>query len=253
MLLYDFPRYYEVAFSFRDIAGEARFLHECVHRYSDIKVDRVFEIGCGHGPHAAELTALGYTYAGLDNNQKMLGYARDKWRHLNPQPEFFLGDMANFRRDAQVDFAFVMLGSLYLSSSEEIAGHFDSMARVLRPGGLYFLDWCVQFSDPLEQTESSFAIEREGIRVLSSFDIKALDEERGMYEEVWTVNVDDHGQHRRFEMNECNKAIFPEEFMEFLNSRADFEFVGWWQDWDFDRPIEPGVNPVRPVALLKRV
>ena len=72
-----------------------------------------------------------------------------------------------------------------------------------------------------------------------------------MYEEVWTVNVNDHGRHRAFEMVERNKAILPNEFMKFLQARTDFEFVGWWKDWNLQQPIVSKADVSRPVVLIR--
>ncbi len=252
-MIYDYPHYYEVAFSFRDVAREADFLKACIDRYSDVRVKWVFEIACGFAPHVRELTDHGYHYLGLDNNRNMLDYAIYKWHDLKPAPEFLEGNMVSFDCPRKVDFAYVTLGSLYLNSLEEMSSHFDSMARCLRPGGLYFLDWCVQFTDPLApEAHNAMVNERDGIKVESRFNIRLIDSARQMYEEVWTVNVDDHGQRRRFEMIERNRAIFPQEFLLFVKSRSDFEFVGWWKDWDFDKPVEGQAEVDRPVVLLKR-
>ena len=253
-MIYDYPEYYEVAFSFRDIPRESSFLHDCIQRFSNIPVHRLFEVACGFAPHAEELSKLGYHYVGLDINRNMLDYAASKWRSLSPRPELVEGDMVSFALREPVDFAFVMLGSLYLNSLDEMNRHFDSMAACLRPGSLYFLDWCIQFTDPLTYGMNNETVcERNGIRVQSRFNIKLIDPAEQMYEEVWTLNVDDHGRHRNFEMIERNRAIFPQEFILFIKNRPDFEMVGWWLDWDFSKPVEGGVRVDRPVVLLRRI
>jgi SAM-dependent methyltransferase len=252
-MLYDFPQYYEIAFSFRDIAREAEFLIACMTRYSSIPVERVFEIACGTAPHAGELAHRGYQYTGLDLNRNMLDYAAFKWRDLEPATELIHGDMIRFNSIEPMDFAFVMLGSLYLNNLDDMTSHFECMARTLRPGGLYFLDWCVQFNDPLvPRISNTTSQEINGIRVDSRFNTRLVDPARQMYEEIWTVNVDDHGRRRKFEMIERNRAIFPQEFLLFLETRTDFEFVGWWHDWDFSRLIGTNTEVVRPVVLIRR-
>ncbi|MBU8934716.1 MAG: class I SAM-dependent methyltransferase [candidate division Zixibacteria bacterium] len=253
-MLYDWPKYYEVAFSFRDIPHEARFIRDCIRRFSAIPVRRVLEIGCGPAPHAGELQSLGYQYTGLDINRKMLAHAENKWRHLNPRPVLLESDMTSFEGVDRADFAYILLGSLYLHSIDEMNSHFDSVAKALNPGGLYFLDGCIQFSDPLgNNRDNAYTIEKDGITVSSEFAIELLDADRQMYEEVWTVNVDDHGHKKKFEMVERNKSIEPTEFVGFISQRPDFELVGWWQDWNFDRPILRASNVTRPIALVRRV
>lgn len=252
-MIYDYPQYYEIAFSFRNIPSEAAFMQECMKRFSKIKSRRVFEVACGFAPHAEELVSRGYLYLGLDNNRNMLDYAVDKWRHLQPRPEFIEGDMVRFKIPCKVDFAFVMLGSLYLSSMKEFNSHFDSMAQALNPGGLYFLDWCVQFDDPMKYADTNYvAWERDGVTVESRFNIRLIDPAEQMYEEVWTLDVNDRGQRRNLQMTERNRAVFPREFLNFVKSRPDFEFVGWWREWDLTQPIDSISEITRPVALLRR-
>ena len=107
--------------------------------------------------------------------------------------------------------------------------------------------------DPLKYADSNSKTNKlDGISVESKFNIRLVDSANQMYEEVWTVNVDDHGRQKRFEVTERNRAIFPQEFLLFISSRTDFEFVGWWRDWDLSKPIDGQANANRPVALVKR-
>ena len=252
-MLYNHPEYYELAFSFRDIASETEFMSEGMRRHSRIPVQTVLEIGCGPAPHAEELCRRGYRYTGLDINERMLDYARGKLHHVRPEPSLILGDMVGFTIPEPVDYAFVMLGSLYVGSEEELHGHFDSLSRSLRSGGLYFLDWCIQFEGPEESARNNtFEIQGNGITLKSHFDLRLLDAERRLYEETWRIDVDHGGDHHRFVMTERNVAILPDDFLSFLAERPDFERVGWWADWDFGHPIEAGVEIVRPVVLLRR-
>jgi SAM-dependent methyltransferase len=253
-MLYDYPEYYDLAFSFRNYEAEANFLKRCIERYSKIPVRRVLELGCGTAPHAGEMVGYGYDYTGVDTNRNMLDYAIYKWRDLRPHVSFIETDMNTITLDQPADFAFVMLGSLYANGLDELTRHFDHLAAALRPGGLYFLDWCVSFTDPLtRQMHNSMTSEHNGISIESTFHTSLVDSARQLYEEVWTVNVDDHGRRKTIKMVERNRAIFPQEFMLFVKTRPDFEFVGWWYDWDLEKPIVEGqLDVVRPVVVLRR-
>lgn len=253
-MFYDFPKYYEVAFSFREIKKETGFLIELINRYSDTEVRNLFEIGCGNAPHAGEIISAGYRYLGLDINPHMINYAHKKWAHFNPAPILLIEDMVRFELDFKVDFAFVMLGSLYLDNFEQMSSHFDSISRALNKGGLYFLDFCFQFDDPLSHKDSNrFTVEKDGIKIESDFDIKLLDKNKNIYEETWVINVNDRGMKQTFKTVERNKAILPKEFEEFISQRDDFEIVGWWKDWDLSRPLDGHHDLIRPITLVRRI
>ena len=45
--VYNNPKYYEIAFSYRDIAAEVDVFEQVIEAYGFIPVSMVFEIGCG--------------------------------------------------------------------------------------------------------------------------------------------------------------------------------------------------------------
>ncbi len=251
-MLYDYPHYYEAAFSFRDIASEAAVIEEALRRYSDIHVRTALELGCGTAPHAGELAASGRRYLGLDINHNMLDYARRRWSGVSPEPTFLHGDMTAFHLGHPVDFAFVLLGSLYAESPGELASHFDSVARALNPGGIYLLDGCVQFGDPLDFDGSTYTLERDGIRVESHFALRLLDAETDLYEESWTVTVNDRGVEKVFHTVERNRSLKAEAFLDLVAASRNFELVGWFDDWDLAAPLSVHSKSTRPLVLLRR-
>ena len=94
--LYDHPRYYDLGFSFRDIAAEVDVFEDAFNRFSRIPVRRVLELSCGVAPHLEELTRRGYEYGGLDINPNMIAYVADRAGPLGLRPRLELGDMRDF-------------------------------------------------------------------------------------------------------------------------------------------------------------
>lgn len=253
-MIYDDPEFYEQAFAFRDIPAETDFLQDCMNRHSGVEVGRILELACGQAPHAGEILSRGYEYVGIDNNPRMLSYAHSHWLHLRRRPELVQSSLVDFHLSRGAEFAYVMVGSLFLAGRDQLVRHFDTMARAVSPGGLYFLDWCIQFRDPLKlENNGRFDWENKGIHYNSRLKIRLLDPGQNIYEETWTMNIDGRGQHRKLTMVERNMALFPEEFLDFVKSRDDFEFVGWWRDWDLEKPIEDGCPITRPLVLLRRI
>ena len=252
-MIYDNPEVYELAFSFRDVDAETEFMDRVIRTFSGRPVHSVLEIASGPAPHAGALVERGYAYVGLDNNPKMIAYAETKWRSLDRPPIFVRADMKSFALPTPVDFAYVLLGSLYLNSTADLCSHFDSIANSLLKGGLYFLDLCIEFANPLNSVNSHNAIShRDDLHIDSTFDIRLLDASKNLYEERWQLTVETPEKTQSFETVEQNVALFADDFRVFIASRPDFELVGWWSDWDLHEHISPGCELRRPFALVRR-
>ncbi len=253
--LYDNPRYYEIAFSFRDLKKEVDVFEECFKRFSKIPVRRVLDIGCGPSPHMEELARRGYQYVGLDNNKAMLEYSKKKAKDLGASATFVQSDMKSFELQYKVDFSFTMLGSIHARTTEDLLSHFSSVAKALRPGGLYFLDWCINFQwDAESDDDQNWAIEKDGVKVKMSFAKDSIIDRGGQIGKYTMVaDVDDHGKKLRFETTETNRTIFPQEFLLLVDKSGAFDFVGWWNNWNLKEPIEKAKKIDRPIALILRL
>ena len=253
--VYAQPLYYEVAFSFRDIPREVDCFEECIRRFSRIRVRRVLELACGPAPHLDELARRGFAYVGVDSSPEMLGYAARRATAAGTVAEFIQASMIDFALQEPADFAFVALGSLYAHSATELDCHLDSVSRALQPGGLYLLDWCVQFGgEATGQTGGeSWEIDRNGIRVRARVTAAPVDQVAQLQEETITLEVEDHGRTRTLTTTDLKRVIYPQELLRLIEARRDFSFVGWWNDWDLSLPLDQvklGIN--RPIVLLRR-
>jgi len=249
--IYRHPEYYEIAFSFRDVAGEVDVMQEAIQWFSGIPVERVLEIACGNAPHMKEWVRRGYRYTGIDLGEAMLEFSRRKAAPLGGKAELVRADLTGFALAEPVDFAYVMLGSIYASDTAQLIGHFDSVARALKPGGLYFLDWCIEF-DPFTSLANAWEEERDGVRVRLTYLSNLVDRVEQTLEERITLEVDDNGEERTFTQTAYKRAIYPQEFLTLLEWRGDFEFVGWWNDWDLSIPVDGRDTIHRPVTVIRR-
>ena len=250
--LYDYPKYYEIAMSFRDIPNEVNVFEECIKRFSRVTVKSMLEVGCGNAPHILELGKRGYKYTGLDLNENMLAYSREKAERHGVEATFVQGPMSAFRIEPPVDFAYIMLGSLYVADTVELVAHFDSLAASLKPGGLYLMDWCLRtwgmpgIGDPWE-------MEQDGIKVRIKGGTSVVDPIAQTFLDMMDFEVDDHGQHYTVSEKNVVRAVYPQEFLLFLKQHGGFEFVGWWNNWDLDQPLEGIQNLSRPITVIRRV
>ena len=77
MQVYDNPKYYEIAFSFRDIPKEVDFIEQIIAKESKIPVKSFLEIASGNSPHMKELCKRDYSYIGLELSKQMIEYSRE--------------------------------------------------------------------------------------------------------------------------------------------------------------------------------
>jgi SAM-dependent methyltransferase len=249
--LYDNPKYYEIAFSFRDIPAEVDVFEECFKRFSQIPVKLVLELGCGNSPHMEELIKRGYQYNGLDLSRAMLEYSRQKASHISADVNLIHGNMVDFSLDMLVDFVYITLGSLYVKSTSELITHFKSVTQALKKGGLYLLDWCIQY-DPLKSKGDSWEIERDGIQVKTTISWKVINRVEQTFEETITLEVNNHGEKLNIVGKDIKRAIYPQEFLCFVSGLKHFEFVGWWNNWDLRQSLEQASKVDRPIILIRR-
>jgi SAM-dependent methyltransferase len=252
--VYDHPKYYEIAFSFRDIDKEVDLFEECFKRFSAIPVKSTLELGCGNSPHLEELVKRGYYYNGLDLNEKMLEYDRNKAKRIGAEVNLFRADMNDFTLPAPVDFVYIMLGSLCVKDNTEMENHFKCVARALKRGGLYLSDWCIQFDIPLTADDgSSWEFEHEGVTVHANVKWKVVSRTEQTFEEVITFDVNDHGTRHHIVGSEIKRAIYPQEFLGFIRHHPDFEFIGWYNNWNLGMPLDQANEISRPVVVVRRI
>lgn len=253
--LYDFPRYYDAAFNFRNIKSEVDTIVACIQSYSHIDVKRVLEIACGPCPYMMELTKRGYEYLGIDSNQNMINHARLKIKANGIHATIIKGDLKNFQINEQVDFAFLPLGSIYASNMEDVFSHFQCISRVLRSGGLYLLDWVVQF-DGFSENFESWKSTHEDLQLEGIYNRTIFDSKKYIYNEKLTFKVTDDKKIYYLENEAYRQALEPKDLNIVLDQVECFNFLGCWNNWNLNDsiPWPQGFQGkiVRPIILLQR-
>lgn len=134
-----FGALYPVLYAHRTVEAaepEAAFAAQCL----ELRVgDRVLDVGCGNGRHMLHLIRRTPHVAGLDFSPDLLGMARAS---LGPGARLIRGDMRHIPTrpgfDAVTNF-FTSFG--YFQTADEDAGVLREIARVLRRGGGFFIDY----------------------------------------------------------------------------------------------------------------
>ena len=251
MDVYENPFYYEVAFGFRDIAKEVEFFEECIRKFSKTKVKRVLEIACGPSPYMLELIKRGYAFAGLDISKAMLHYTSEKARKSGVKIEVIHADMRNFRVKESFDFAFCMLGSLAVETNSEFLSHLDSVASCLNRGGLYLLDGAICF-DWTKLGGESWTVIKNGLVINVNWETVPISLTEQKVLDKLTLEVIGEGKAKVFRTERISKLIFPQEFLELVNKNGKFEFLGWFNNFNLEQPVEKAERLSRPITLLRK-
>jgi len=247
--LYRYPKYYDVAFSFRNILQEVDFFEHAIEKFSRIPVKRVFELASGTSPYLEEWHRRGYEYAGLDLSREMLAYSRQKAQRNGIEARLYRANANRFWLGAlRVDLAYVLLGSLFVSSNAEFFRHLDCVARILKNGGLYLLDGVVWFNI-LSDNAQDWTISRDGITVEASWRFEVTDKVAQTFRDHGIVQVHDHGKRIRLTASEVGKCFFPQEFLYLVQYHNRFEFIGWFEDFNLKKPA---TGKSRQIVILRK-
>lgn len=249
MSLYKNPKYYEIAFSFRNIPSEVNFFEKAIKKFSKIKVRKVFELASGNSPYLEEWHKRGYEYFGLDLKKEMLDFVEARAREKGIKATLFRANMNKFAlKTPKVDLTYVLLGSLYAKSNEEFFQHLDSVSGVLKSGGLYILDGVVWFNI-LSDNKQGWIISKQGIKVRATFRANVIDPVAQVFREDAILEIWDHGKRNKIRSNEIRKLFFPQEFLTLIKFHNKFEFLGWFDNFDVNKRA---TSKGRQVVVLRK-
>ena len=254
-LLYKKPKYYEIAFSFRNIKKEVDFIEGCIKKFSKIKVRNVIELACGNSPHMIELVKRGYNFTGLDNSKYMLDYSKEKAKRNGVKITTIQADMNNFRINKKFDLAYVMLGSIFVKSNEEFFSHLDCVAKCLRKGGLYLIDGMINFYwNDILRKDNIWTIEKDGVKVKTTWIYSGpVDLVNQTCIENSRLEVINKGKKIVLKDKSTRKIFFPQEFISLIELHNKFDFLGWYPDFTFrELKIRKGQMPRVTVILRKK-
>src|SRR5438132_9897215 len=69
---------YDLFYSDKPYAEEARFVHECIQKFGTRPTREILELACGTGRHAFELEKLGYQITATDRSEDMQHIASNR-------------------------------------------------------------------------------------------------------------------------------------------------------------------------------
>ncbi len=252
--MYGAPRYYDIAFNiFRKL--ECDFLEGCFARHAVGPVRRMLDIACGTGQHLIRLARRGYEMTGLDLSPDNLGYVRGRVLKAGFKIDLIQADMADFEVDQPFDAGICLQDSQgHLLTNEEILSHLRSVARAVRPGGLYIFDRMIpnNWSHPATQWRWTRRQGRTTVRATfrTMFDI---DEVSQVCQEEITLEVQEGNRRRTIRQRHPTRVVFPQELRALIQLNGQFELVAWHPNFHLHRGLDETKRPLMIVAVLRRL
>jgi hypothetical protein len=93
---------------------------------------------------------------------------------------------------------------------------------------------------------------RDGLVINVTWSVAPLNYVEQKIIERITLEVIEEGKTKVLKTEKVGKLIFPQEFLELLNKNGKFEFIGWFNNFDLEQPLEKAERFNRPVTLLRR-
>lgn len=162
---YDVPQYWDLAFS-DDTQLEAEFVAAAAKKYCEFPASRFYEPGCGGGRLVVELASKGFDVTGVDQSLSAVEYANKSITDRNLKANIIVGDMREPLADAEFDVAYCLVNTFrHLLTEEDARKHLESVAQMLRPGGLYIIGMHLLPPDADEEDEEDWSVQTPEVTV----------------------------------------------------------------------------------------
>lgn len=202
--------------------------------------DRILDLCCGTGRHAAALARRGFDVTGLDLSDVLLSYARrqrDRWPVTYVQ-----GDMRElpFSSDS-FDVVLNLFTSFgYFAEDHENERVLREIARVLVPNGRFFIDFLNrehvrQHLIPRSEREENGLTIREERQVDGDYVKKTITITEGDHERIYYERVKMYTHDEMLEMIEraglCVERVLGDyDGMAYAEDASRMIFIGWRSD-----------------------
>lgn len=256
---YSLPKYYDIAFDFREMDREMKFIKDLCKRHLGRPLESVVELGCGPAYHAIHLSkepGIRRSF-GIDSSPEMVEYAQEKNRRESGDAEIELGDMRDFKLDQPVDLALCMLATFHLLlSNDDMISCLRSTASNLMPGGMFIIE-CSHPSDIFsskQTTANEWTMERDGISVTTRWGETGDPKDPITQIDQVTVGfeVDDSGEHKEFKIVEPTRMLTYQEMVLLVEVSGVFRLVDVFGANDVNQPFDNQKGSWRMTAVLRK-
>ncbi len=250
---YDHPEYYDLALC-DETHQEAAFIEAACRKFCDFPVCRLVEPACGSGRLVVEMAARGYHVTGLDRNEKALAFLRKRLKRRKFQAEVLLADMTGFTLSQPADAAFCLLNSFrHLLTEAAARRHLETVAKNLRPGGIYILGLHLVPLDAFENAIERWRTSQGKTRVSTDLRVTAFDRRRRIERLQVSLRVSRGEKLWRLRGKFDLRLYTAAQFRRLLASVPAFELLEVYDFWyEIDEPQRLDDEISDTVVVLRR-
>ncbi|HEV7368865.1 class I SAM-dependent methyltransferase [Arenibaculum sp.] len=255
--IFSVPRYYDVAFGYRDFVAECDFLCETAARRLGRAPTSAVELAAGPANHAVELARRGIAAHALDREPEMVRYGCDKAAAAGVALDYRLGDITGLAPWSGIDVALLLLGSAgSLLTLDDGLACLTATAASLAPDGLLFLELPHPrslFGDD-EGTEAGWEVTGDGLRVRVRWGAEddRFDPVGQVGEVTTTLTVWDQGRKKVIRDRALQRRWTAQDLIALARLSGRFEIVAWYGALDAAIPIDDAEQAWRMVLAMQR-
>lgn len=255
--IYEFPEIFRAVHmeAKGEIEEETEFLKQVWARHMKRPVHRVLDVASGNSPHGQILARESIFVTGVDRSPTMIAAGRREGRGL-PNLRFYRRRIERFALpEAPFDAAFFMSETFpVMVENADLLSHLRSVARLLRPGGLYCLD--IDRHDGIERLRRRKRWRRRSVRVGGvRVDVREFMRPISWYAGAWIYELECR-IHFSGRKSVLTRDLIPIRYtlpklMDLLaRASGEFRMVACYTDLSFATPLEQCDR--RWMAVLRR-
>lgn len=177
--------YYHLLYRHRDNEEAKFFLNNLTKALHLTPAHHILDLACGRGRHSIYLNSLGFEVTGVDLSEANIRYAS---QYQNERLHFVIHDMREVYKPQAFDVILNLFTSFgYFDSDEENQQVISAVFSMLKPGGLFVLDYLNTQSIKLD--EGIKELELEGVL----FRIRKYLEKDKIIKEIEVIEEKNHG------------------------------------------------------------
>lgn len=207
---------------------------------------KVIDFACGTGTHLKFLGEMGYSGIGVDINNKMLEYAKQKNKHLPIR--FKCGDIRNIRIKERFPVAISMYSAInYLETASDIEKTLKNIFNTLDKNGLFILDtrWAKhQPKDVLiEERGNGIIIARQWV----------YKKKNNMRDAVYKIAFLRNGKNGVLLFETHPQNFMDPFYLKGLMKKIGFKKINIYNNFDWSKPVDHKSSIWRSVITARKL